>query len=135
MEPRQSMRTLLWSHHRQVLRFIGLLLTHTQSQLQIALALSILNAKVHRRSRWRLQESVIERGIGRFSIDGNHPICRGNPGPMGIAVWINLDNFWLTSQVCRGGESRRSYRYSLGDHMQTHQPENCLLYTSPSPRD
>ena len=81
---------------RQVLKFIDLLLTQPQSQLHLALAFSVFDAKVHGRPRWHLRELVIECGVGRLPIDGNHAISRSDPSPVGIAVGINLNDFRLS---------------------------------------
>src|ERR1017187_371722 len=127
MNPRQPMSTLLWGDRRQILKLIGLLLTQTQSQLHLALASSVFDAKVNGRTRWHLRELVIECGVGRCSIDGNHAVSCGDPSPVGIPVRINLNDFWLASQVRRGGEPRRSYWHSLVDHMQTRQLKKAVV--------
>src|SRR5664280_869955 len=127
MDPRRPMSTLLWGDRRQILKLIALLLTQTQSQLHLALAASVFDVKVHGRPRWHLRELVIECGVGRCSIDGNHAVSRSDPGPVGIPVRINLNDVWLTSQARRGGEPRRSYWHSFVDHMQTRQLKKVVV--------
>src|SRR5664280_2789397 len=127
MDPRRPMSTLLWGDRRQILKLIALLLTQTQSQLHLALTASVFDAKVHGRTRWHLRELVIECGVGRCSIDGNHAVSRGDPGPVGIPVRINLNDFRLTSQVRRGGEPRRSYWHSFADHLQAGKLEKVVV--------
>src|SRR5664280_58364 len=127
MDPCRPMSTLLWGDRRQILKFIGQLLTQTQSQLHLALASSVFDAQVNGCPRWHLRELVIECGVGRCSIDGNHAVSRSDPGPVGIPVRINLNDVWLTSQARRGGEPRRSYWHSFVDHMQTRQLKKAVV--------
>ncbi len=122
------MSTLLLVDRWQVLKFICLLLTPAQSKLHVTLAFSILDAKVNGRPRWHLRELVIESGVGRLPINGNHAVSRSDSSPVGITVGINLNDFWLTSKVRRGGEARPCYRHCLVDHTQTHQPEKVVVW-------
>ena len=128
------MGTLFWSYDRQVLEFINHLLMQPQSQLYLALASSVFDAQVHGCPRRHLRELLIECGVGRFSIDGNHAISRSDPCPVGVAVGINLNNFRLASEVGCGGEPRRSHRHGLGDHVQARKLEEVVVRNLLHPR-
>ncbi len=66
------------------------------------------------------ESSVIERGVGRLlPFDRNHPVSGGDAGALGSLFGLNLDDFRLTSEVCRRGKpGAESYRTVLADHLQ-----------------